>query len=82
MADREEVTSSHKNKGLICLTGLGALFEILMDSCDLSNPAERDLYTKNPTSVAALGGVRMGLDEHPEPTYLFADSAATQERLV
>lgn len=67
VADREEVVSSREFKALPRLTGCKAPIEIPRDFSRLANPSGRLPVTKNPASVAALGGVRMGLAQHSRP---------------
>ena len=81
MADREEVVSSHEFNALPRLTGYKGHIEILRDFSRLANPSGRLSTTKNPASVAALGGVRMGLAQHsrPQEFYPLPCPAATSE---
>jgi hypothetical protein len=67
VADREEVVSSFKIKLLARLTGTWAHFEIFIDFSALANPMNGHADTKNPASVAAHGGVQMGLAQHSRP---------------
>ena len=67
VADREEVVSSREFNTLPRLTGCKAHIEIPRDFSRLANPSGRLSATKNPASVAALGGVRMGLAKHSRP---------------
>jgi len=81
VADREEIRFPRKSKTLMRLTGCSPYIEILGDFSRLANPAGDILATKNPASVAALGGVRMGLAQHsrPQEIYSLLGSAATPE---
>lgn len=81
MADREEVVSSREFKALSRLTGCEAHIEILGDFSRLANPSRRLPDKKDPASVAALGGVPMGLAQHlrPQGFYPLPCPAATSE---
>ena len=81
MADREEVISSREFNILTRLTGHRAHIEIPRDFSHLANPLGRLSDTKNPASVAALGGVRMGLAQHsrPQASYPLPYPVATSE---
>jgi hypothetical protein len=81
VADREEVVSSCEFKALSRLTGCKSHIEIFRDFSRLANPSGRLSTTKNPASVAALGGVRMGLAQHSRPQgfYPLPCTAATSE---
>lgn len=81
MADREEIVFPRKSKPLMCLTGCVPHIEILGDFSRLANPSGDLAATKNPASVAALGGVRMGLAQHSRPQgfYSLLGSVATSE---
>ena len=81
VADREEVVSSREFKALTRLTGCKAHIEIPRDFFRLANPSGRRSDTKNPASVAALGGVRMGLAQHsrPQASYPLPYPVATSE---
>ena len=81
MADREEVVSSREYNTLTRLTGCKGHIEIPRDFSRLANPSGRLSDTKNPASVAALGGVRMGLAQHSRPQgfYPLPYPAATSE---
>ena len=67
MADREEVVSYSEYNALCRLTGYIAHIDIPRDFSRLANPSGRLPDTKNPASVAALGGVRMSLAQHSRP---------------
>ena len=67
VVDREEVVSSREFNALYRLTGCKAHIEIPRDFSRLANPSGRLSDTKNPASVAALGGVQMGLAQHSRP---------------
>lgn len=81
MADREEVVFLCKSNTLMRLTGCRLHIEILGDFSRLANRSGGISATKNPASVAALGGVRMGLAQHsrPQEIYSLLGSAATPE---
>lgn len=81
MADREEVVFSRKSNTLMRLTGCNLHIEILGDLSRLANHSGGVSATKNPASVAALGGVRVDLAQHsrPQENYSLLGSAATPE---
>lgn len=81
VADREEVIFLRKSNTLMRLTGCNPHIEILRDFSRLANYSGGISATKNPASVAALGGVRMDLAQHSRPpaNYSLLGSAATPE---
>ena len=81
MADREEVVFSREFNALLRLTGYKAHIEIPRDFSRLANPSGHLPATKNPASVAALDGVRMGLAQHsrPQAFYRLPCPVATSE---
>lgn len=79
VADREEVLSLNKIRGLFCLTDLSGLFDFKRLFCLLANQFLRGADGKNPASVAALDGVWTGSDRQSKPlrTYLCGMPSAT-----
>ena len=61
VVDREELGSSRQINSLWCLPKGRARFEILGIFLALANRKRAVPDTKNPTGVAARGGVKMGL---------------------